>query len=186
MDADAFDGLSRSVSRLLSRRALTAALGLAALGGWQAAGAKKKKKGGKKRRKKGNRGGNEPPVVFNELGCVDVGRFCQNSAQCCSGICTGAVCQAHDAADCVAEQQPQPAICGGSNVPCLLPDNPDGLCSTTTGKAAYCMHQLECFACTKDADCIGLCGPTAACIVCANCPETGNIACARATLGTCG
>jgi hypothetical protein len=170
MDANAFDGLSRSVSRLLSRRALTVALGIAALGGWEAVGAKKKGKKGKKRKKKGNNGGNAPPpqVVFNEFGCVNVGNFCQNSGQCCSGICTGAVCQAHNEETCQA-----------GNVDCSGAGNPDGLCTTTTGNAGYCLGDLECFNCSKDADCVAFCSnPEAACIICATCAATNNRACA--------
>jgi hypothetical protein len=76
MDSHRFDGLTRSVSTLLSRRRLAGALGFGALTFPGLAEARKKHKHKKK-------------VKFNDLGCVDVGNFCQNDDQCCSGICTG-------------------------------------------------------------------------------------------------
>lgn len=182
METHQFDSLSRSISRLLSRRALTATLGMAALGGWSPTEARRKKKKKKKNRGNGggndggnNGGGNGQQVVLNPFGCVDVGNFCQSGDQCCSGICTDAQCQAHDVSTCVTGQQD--VVCGGTNVFCQAPNGNDGLCTTTTGNAGYCLGDRECFACSKDADCTTICGPDAACAVCTGCTATGGTAC---------
>lgn len=153
MDSDRFDGLTRTVSTLLTRRTLATALGLGALGLPGLAQAKKRKK----------------KVVLNEFGCVNVKGFCENSGQCCSGVCEGKKgkkkCKAHNQSTCLPGQTP--AGCGEVNsVSCMTTTGKVGQCITTTGNAGYCRFGGFCVACKKDADCIGICGPQAACTLC--------------------
>lgn len=164
MDTDHFDSLPRSISRLLSRRVLTATLGAGALLGIGELVEAMKQQEKKKRKKK------KKKVKFNDFGCVNVGNFCKSGDQCCSGICEGSKCQAHDESTCQAGQTD--LTCGVVNVDCSAPGNNDGLCNTTTGNAGYCVGDRECIACTKDADCTSICGPDAACILCPDCPDT--------------
>jgi hypothetical protein len=155
MDSDRFDGLTRSLSTLLSRRTLAGGLGLGVATLPVLAEAKKKHKHTHKKKKK---------AKFNDFGCVNVGDFCKNDDQCCSGICEGKKCQAHDTSSCLAGDFE--LVCGGVDVLCVASDGGDGFCDTTTGKAGYCRVEGHCFDCTKDADCVPFCGPHAACIVC--------------------
>jgi hypothetical protein len=110
-----------------------------------------------------------------------VGKFCKNSGQCCSGICSGKQgkkrCQAHDSDVCQPLQDP---ICSGDLPPCTTRAGNGGQCLTTTGKAGYCTLGGVCVACKKDADCVAFCGPQAACISCADgtCEGTGGTICA--------
>jgi hypothetical protein len=157
VETTCFDRLTRAVSLLVSRRRLGLALGLGPLALPGLADAKKKHKHKKK-------------VTFNDFGCVNVGSFCKNDDQCCSGICQGKKgkkhCQAHDASTC----QPGQDSCSGLPVPCTTSaGDPDGGCTITTGNASYCEADGRCFDCAKDADCVPFCGPQAACIVCAGC-----------------
>jgi hypothetical protein len=168
MDTDHFDRLTRSVSRFLSRRALATTLGVVALGSHGLAEARKKKKRKVKR---------------NAFGCVNVGTFCKNGGQCCSGICGGNKCRAHDESNC--PRGPQEGFCDSIDVVCVASDGNDGLCDTTTGNAGFCLGDFECSECTKDADCTSICGPGAACLVCALCDGTGGTACAGPVLGSC-
>lgn len=161
MDSDRFDGLTRSVSTLLTRRTLATVLGLGALGLPELAQAKKRKK----------------KVVLNEFGCVNVKGFCKNNGQCCSGICEGkkgkTKCKAQNQSTC---QPGQTLIgCGGvPSVPCTTSTGAQGECITTTGDAGYCGGSGFCVRCQKDADCISFCGPQAACTLCDNaCAEQG-------------
>lgn len=157
MDAPDFDRLTRSVSTQLSRRSLASLLGLGTLG-VSAVGlpdlaeAKKKKK-----------------VKRNDFDCVDVGKFCKNDSQCCSGICEGKKksrkCTAHDESTCQSGQE----ACLGPLVPCTTTTGSEGNCATTTGKASYCGHGGTCFPCSKDTDCEPTFGAGAACAVCAPC-----------------
>src|SRR4051794_8512906 len=124
MDSVRFDGLARSVSTMLSRRTLASALGLGALALPGLAEAKKKHHHKKKKK-----------VKFNDFGCVDVGRFCKNNDQCCSGICEGKKdkkkCQAHDESTCQAGQD----SCAGSPELCTTSAGGPGQCVQTTGNA---------------------------------------------------
>jgi hypothetical protein len=174
VETDRFDGLARSVSTLLSRRSIAGRLGLGVLALPGLAEAKKHKH---KKKKK---------VKFNDFGCVDVGKFCKNSGQCCSGICKGKKgkrkCKAHDASTCTADQD----ACFGSPTLCAPGAGGTGECTRTTGDASYCFASGDCFACTKDADCVPFCGAGAACIVCASeCATTGGTACGGASGGSC-
>jgi hypothetical protein len=170
MDSDRFDGLTRSVSRHLSRRSLAASLGVAALGIHDLAEARKKKR--KKRRK----------VKFNEFGCVNVGKFCKNDDQCCSGNCTGSTCRAHDASTCVDGD----TSCGLANIPCTTTLDENGRCFTTTGNAHFCgadgAGSVACFTCTRDADCVPDFGEGSACVLCTQCEDNNFVACARLTV----
>jgi hypothetical protein len=167
MDTDRFDRATRTVSLALSRRGLTSALGLTALGIPSLAAAKKKKK----------------KIKRNEFGCVEVGNRCKNAGQCCSGICTGKkgkkTCQAHDTGDCQADQD---ACLSEDDIRCTTSAGSEGICLRTTGNARYCAAIESggvCFPCNTDADCQEFCGPTAACIVCeARCEEAGGTICA--------
>lgn len=130
----------------------------------------------KKRRKK--------KIKKNDFGCVNVGGFCKNNGQCCSGICKGKKgknlhlrkCQAHDASTCAGQ-----GGCAGEGVPCSTVEF-TGSCAVTTGNGSYCAVSKECVACAKDTDCEALCGAGAACIVCAECVVAGlQTACASTT-----
>ncbi len=156
MESFRFDRLTRLVSLHLSRRTLAGAVGLATLALPHRIEAKKNRKKKKK-------------IKRNAFGCVNVGTFCKNSSQCCSGICQGKKgkkkCQAHDTGSC------QPGHtqldCGGEDVPCLTNTGLDGLCDTTTGNAAFCsVHKVGPQPpCTRDADC-KIFDPRGACIRC--------------------
>ena len=176
MDSRHFDALTKRLTEAGSRRGLLGLLAtLPVLGGLVAfldpdAG---EARHNKKRRKK-------VKVRFNDFGCVNVGGFCKNGGQCCSGICQGKKgkkgkkkCKAHNVSTC----QPDDDTCLGAEVGCTTDIGDDGRCSRTTGNASYCEASGNCTACTKDADCVAVCGAGAACIVCANCPESGGTAC---------
>jgi hypothetical protein len=167
MDVDRFDALTRALADGRTRRGFMAVVA-AALGGTATAGTSftadaKRKKKHKKRRKKRKK------AKKNEFGCVDVGKFCKNDGQCCSDICEGNECQAHGESTC----QPGQDICLGVEVPCVTETGQPGQCTTTTGEASYCFAEGDCFPCSKDADCQAICGPQAACIVCAQCLTEG-------------
>lgn len=182
MEPDRFDQLTRRYVRLLSRRAIAGALGLGALALPGLSDAKKRHKRKRKHKKK---------VKRNEFGCLNVGTFCKNSGQCCSGICQGKKgkqqCQAHDTGNCPAGVEELFCRANGADVECVTSDGTDGLCDTTTGKAPYCTRNGDCFACTKDADCVSFCGPQAACIVCPACAGTNGAltACASSNAAGC-
>jgi hypothetical protein len=173
MDHQRFDQIARTLSTFQSRRGLLGALGLGAVLLPGAAGARKKKKKAK----------------FNEFGCVNVGAYCKNSSQCCSGLCEGKKgkgrCIAHDTSTCLAGQSGCDDVEG---VACVL-NNGDiqGACETTTGNAPYCAALGgSCFACAKDADCVPFCGPQAACTRCAVCADDGVVtACFGPTADSC-
>jgi hypothetical protein len=175
METERFDRLTRTVSHLFTRRAL-AALGLGATGLPILADAAKKHK----RRKK---------IKRNEFGCVNVGKFCKNGGQCCSGICKGTkgkkTCKAHNASTCQAGQSP--IGCGGAeDVPCITSSGTDGRCTTTTGDAGFCWVDGICMPCSKDADCTPICGSQAACIVCGGeCTPEGGTACVGPSEDSC-
>lgn len=158
MENQAFDRMTRAIATRLPRRTLAGLLGLGAAGlGASGLGdfadAKRKKK----------------KVKRNSFNCVDVGKFCKNNGQCCSGLCQGKKknkkCKAHDQSTC----QPGQDECLGLNVTCTTTTGRAGKCVTTTGKAPYCYDNGDCAPCEKDSDCVALVGAGAACIVCADC-----------------
>jgi hypothetical protein len=188
MDATLFDRLTRSLSRTLPRRrasVLLAAAGLGVLAG--APPALDAKKGKKKKQK----------LQFNSFGCVNVGGKCRgNSANCCSNICEGkkpkkgkkdtSRCIGHDASTCQPGQTA--VVCGGlQDIDCLAIGGAAGGCYITTGNAAFCSAEGGCFPCQKDADCIGVCGPGAACVPCAtpSCADEGGTTCRGPADGSC-
>jgi hypothetical protein len=128
-------------------------------------------------RKRRNPRQKKPPV--NRFGCRNVGVACSSAGQCCSGICEGGrrrkgkktrkTCRAHDTGGCRVEQD----SCSGEFFPCTATNGADGFCHVTTGNAPYCGVSSTTFDCTKDEDCIDLCGPEAACVVCNN-PDLGS------------
>jgi hypothetical protein len=174
MNSACFAGLTRSISTLLSRRSLAGMLSLAALTVPGLAEAKKHKKHKHKKKK-------EP--TFNDVGCVNVGGFCKNNGQCCSGICKGkkgkGKCLAHNASTCQAGQE----NCVGTGVECTSETGELGVCTITTGQANYCEVNGNCYPCTKDADCVAVCGEGAACLDCADC--SGGTACAGPSVDSC-
>ncbi len=168
MEHDRFDQFVRTLTQRPSRRTLASILGLGALG--LAGSARVDVASARKKHKK---------VKKNEFGCVDVGNFCKNAGQCCSGICQGKKgkkkCKAHGESTCLSGQVE--LACGGTTVSCQTPNGSEGQCDTTTGNAGYCTGDGICFACRKDADCVAQCGVDAACIPCTGCVETGGFAC---------
>jgi hypothetical protein len=176
MEEHRFAALVRSLTR--SRRAVVgSALGFGVLTVPGLIAARKRKH--KKRKKK--------KVTFNDFGCVNVGGFCKNADQCCSGICEGKqgrqTCQEHDQTTCQAGQD---AYCsGGTPQPCDTSDGYSGACVHTTGNASFCQYTGACHVCSKDADCVPFCGPRSACIVADECcPSTGT-ACASVNSSGC-
>jgi hypothetical protein len=157
MDAHDFDRITRVVATRLPRRTLAGLLGAASLSAFNLSEATKRKRKQKKKK-----------IKPNDFGCVDVGRFCKNGGQCCSGICTGKKrkrkCRAHDERSC----QPGQDSCAGAgaSISCTTTAGLKGQCVITTGKAAYCLGSGDCFACTRDSDCVPTFGAGAACIVC--------------------
>lgn len=165
-----FDALVRSLgvgamSRRTLARGLTVTATVAALTPWHAdpSAAKKRKKGKKK------------PKV-NRFGCRNVGVACSSANQCCSGICAGRggqgkngkrrkkTCRAHDTGGCRADLE---SCSANRDITCTTTTGEDGFCHITTGNAPYCAFDGLDAECTNDEDCIELCGPLAACNVCA-------------------
>lgn len=178
MDTIHFDHMTRTVSSLFSRRTLAGALALSAVGSPNLIEAKKRKRRRKKKKK----------VTFNDFGCVNVGDFCQDHDQCCSGFCGvengKASCETHDASTCQAGEHL--LACGGEGaVPCELSTGEAATCFTTTGNGPFCAAHFDCFPCQKDADCTPYCGPRAACVPCTFfCQSSGvSTACARPEIG---
>jgi hypothetical protein len=163
VETDWFDRGTRLVASAFSRRTLASVLGLGALGLPSLAAGKKRRKNKKIKR--------------NSFGCVNVGNFCKDPGQCCSGICQGKKgkkrCRAHDTGGC------QPAsLCtffGAEGIPCTTSSAVPGQCGTTTGNAGYCVGVGDCFPCAKDADCHDVCGPHAACVQCPEECEVGTV-----------
>src|SRR5687768_1169815 len=136
MNQPSFDVVTRTLSRLPSRRDVlrgltSAGLGLGALRLSDAVAVKTKHKKGKKRKRKKKSQPpitpppfTLPPLVFNQYGCIDVGRPCRgDSTNCCSGICQGTApaagqpdtsrCVAHDTGTC---DQAKEGFCTTSTV----------------------------------------------------------------------
>lgn len=193
METDRFGRLMRTLAFALSRRGLVSASGLLVLGIPDLIDARKKKH---KRRKK-----HKKKVRFNAFGCVDVGTFCHNNDQCCSGICTGTngkkTCKAHDTRGCqLADDtclQEGTVLCPDAAAHAINPDDAGEankvlpFCFQTTGKAAFCGFLVgdHCVACSNDADCVADFGAGAACVVCAGfCAESNHTTCLPAELST--
>ncbi len=177
MNHNLFDALTRAVIEVPSRRKVLrglagAGIGLGVTHFPNATDAKRKRKHKREKAPKPN-----------AYGCLDAGKRCKTAEQCCSNLCDGKPgrrkCRAHDANGCKAGAQS--VECGGTDIACTTSFLEPGVCGTTTGKAGYCFAAGECATCTTDAECQevegGVLGPNAACILCADCPETGGTAC---------
>lgn len=158
MDANQFDDVIRWLSAGSSRRTVLGfALGGAIAAGhlWDAAAKNRNKRKKKK-------------VTFNGYGCVSVNKHCKNASQCCSGICKGKKgkkrCKAHDAGGCPPGATVS-SCSGMESVACTTSTGFPGWCYGTTGGAAYCWGAGAQAECTKDADCIPIFGPAAACVL---------------------
>jgi hypothetical protein len=176
MDGTRFDHLTQAFSLTWVRRGvlqgLAAALGVVTMRPLVGQARKRKQK-----------------LKRNALGCVNVGGRCRgNHSVCCSGVCQGpkpkkgakdtSRCLAHDASTCQVGQN----ACGGPQVSCITSTGQtSGVCYTTTGNAPYCgaLDAGNCVRCTKDAECIPICGERAACVRCtgAGCASSGGFAC---------
>jgi hypothetical protein len=108
------------------------------------------------------------------VNCVQVGKRCKRSGQCCSGHCRGPkgkkTCRAHDVGTCTATQNfctSAADLCGGGQCGC----------TRTTGGASFCSKGGTLINCAKDAECVAaLDTPGAACVVFAgsDCLPEGN------------
>lgn len=169
MGLSRFDRWTKSLTFTASRRQALLALVIGVPG--LAASKNKKRKHNKDKN-------NTRKIRRNSFGCVNVGGFCKNGGQCCSGICQGQkgkkTCRAHDTGSCQADQD----TCLSGTVLCDRTGG-QGICFRTTGNASYCagIEVGNCFACATDADCQPFCGEGAACVACAECEETGGTAC---------
>jgi hypothetical protein len=178
-----FDSITRAFNADNSRRTVMKRLAGGALAalvvrfGPEGAAEARKKKNRKNTKK-------TPKLKLNAFRCVDVGKACRgNNANCCSGICKGkkpkkgkkdtSRCVAHNVLECLAGQD----TCALGFIACGT--DVDSACHQTTGNAAFCAGKGACAECRKDTDCEGEFGPGAACVVCAECEETGT-ACAAA------
>lgn len=146
----------RGIIRALAAVSLTGTL--SPLFGLATAYAKKKKR---KKQKK---------VTFNDFGCVNVGNFCKDDGQCCSGICEGKKSKKgkNDKSRCVAHNVDN---CPAGADSCVegLDLCTNGFCYQTTGGASFCAGGGVCHDCTRDMDCVPLFGEGAACVVCPAC-----------------
>jgi hypothetical protein len=178
MNTNQFDDLLRDLPQASSRRGVLGGLAVLALTAFGLPSAVDAKKRRRKRKK------NKKPK-FNRFGCVNVGGFCKNSGQCCSGICQGKKrkkrCQGHNQSTCEGQN-----FCTGEFADCIATDEVSGVCAVTTGNASYCATTTVCFDCTKDADCVPTCGAGAACIVCDELCLSPGTACAGASASVCG
>jgi hypothetical protein len=159
VDQQHFDGVPRSLRGGPTRRHVLRGLLAAAGLGW---GGARWPAGAAARRKRTR------TVRRNAFGCVDVGGFCTDAGQCCSGVCRGKRgkkrCRAHDADVCTAGQRD--VNCGGQDVACTSGTGQPGVCETTTGNAPYCAGSLWVVPCATDRECRRYCGPRAACLRC--------------------
>lgn len=200
MDGSRFDNLIRSLTK--SRRSLLGG-SLAMATGWlgvSASDARKKRKRKRKRKKKEQPSPLPPttpppppplPQTPNEYGCFEVGDPCTSAADCCSSICEGNVCRAHDTGIC---SQDKPGVCSATttDVPTFVCGN-DCYCFHTTAGSNYCavppaaVGSPKCADCKKDADCLALGYPSgSACVPVALGHCSGRCASGMACLVPCG
>jgi hypothetical protein len=179
VDEDHFDDLTRVLSGT-RRFALRGALAVAT--GWlgvRGVDARKKRKHKRKKRK--------PKAVPNEYGCLEVGAPCTTVNQCCSGVCEGKKCRAHDTGTC---DQQADGVCEAGNYISTLCNGNLCLCARTTAGSKFCGNfdslYDSCVNCQRDADCAALGFPAgSACVpfvgeheVCKSvCEDTGGMAC---------
>jgi hypothetical protein len=142
VDFNRFDDLARALTcapyrRDVLRSLAAAGFGLATVQPTLLVEAKKKHKHKKHKKHK-----KKQPPMPNEFGCLNVNDPCTSAAQCCSGICEGTAgkrtCRAHDVGNCQAGTALE------NEIPCTTSGGDDGLCSTTTGNAGYCLITGDC------------------------------------------
>jgi hypothetical protein len=176
---------ARAVISVPSRRDVLR--GLAGVGfglgaAWNPAASEAKKRRGKRRKKY------EKPKP-NAFGCLEVGDACKNVDQCCSGICQGKKCRAHDTGTC---DQAFPGVCAASNPILAACNNDQCFCFRTTGGSNVCAEGFgaelsQCADCSKDADCLALgMPPGTACALVSKGPCSGICPGAMACLLPCG
>ncbi len=177
MNQNHVDALARVLSDVASRRCVLR--GIAAAGPGLLAARRLEFAQAKRKRNTSSR---KPKP--NAFGCLNVKDACKPAGQCCSGLCEGKKgkrrCRAHDTGTCRAGAHP--GECFGADVACITSLGKQGVCATTTGKAAHCTSFIKCVDCKTDADCQtidgGALGPRAACIRCAICGEIDGTVCA--------
>lgn len=183
MNGETFDGLTRTLNAVPTRRGfLRSVVSIllmteAAISASSDVAARHKKH---KKHKHKHKHDKKPKK--NDFGCLDVGQACSGKDdQCCSGICEGkkpkkgekdkSKCVAHNTSFC----QPGIDACLGIELECT-----GGFCFQTTGKAPFCAGGTGvCTDCQKDTDCqeLGF-GAGSACVFCPIvCPETGGTVC---------
>jgi hypothetical protein len=114
----------------------------------------------KKKRKHKKR---KPKAQPNEFGCLEVGDPCKSDEQCCSGVCEGKKCRAHDTGTCKQD---------GQLAPCNNRTNCG--CFTTTAGSDICAELFppsDCAACQRDADCEALGFPLGSACAPYDCPS---------------
>jgi hypothetical protein len=169
--------LIRSLTNVPSRRDVLRGLGAAGLAlglarSFELAEAKKKKRKKRKKRK--------PKATPNEFGCLEVNDPCTSPEQCCSGVCEGKRCRAHDTGTCAQDLDVEICLAGTiEDALKVLCDNSQSCgCYRTTSGSYYCSAFLynegdtRCADCKTDADCVALGFP----------PEA---ACAQVSRGRC-
>jgi hypothetical protein len=164
LDSRHFDALTRRLSAPLSRRPLFAAIAGALSAGTRAhmaaaVGTEQKRKSKRKHKK-----GKAPKP--NAYGCLNIGKVCRASDECCSGICEGKkgkrTCRDHNVGPCKAIFDGCATLAVGCGT--------GGVCFRTTGNASFCGGQGgNCMVCARDADCEATHGKGAACVVCDDC-----------------
>jgi hypothetical protein len=176
MNKPHFDSVAQIMTSFPSRRNVLRGLagvgfglGIARLPDLAEARKKRKRKKHKKRK---------PQAKPNEYGCLEVNDPCSSADQCCSGVCEGKTCRAHDTGTC---KQGGEQICV-SNPPKALRCNNDGTCTcfgTTAGSIGCARYEPEtmCADCRRDADCTALgyppgtfCAPVSEGICAGDCP----------------
>ena len=161
------DGIARAMGRRAIMRGVTGAALASLITQWSMDDLEARKRKNRKRKTRSK---------VNRFGCRNVGVACSNANQCCSGICEGRsgktrngkkhdkTCRAHDTGGCKVAQD---SCSTNLNFECTTTTGEDGFCHLTTGNAPYCAFDALDAECTRDEDCVELCGPLAACNVCA-------------------
>lgn len=181
MDAPRFDALVQSLAgsrRLLLAGGLTLAAGPIGDSLIEAKNKKRKRKNKKKKPKK---------ATPNEFGCLEVNASCTSPEECCSSVCDGKLCRAHNPGSC--DQNLEKETCLASSpadiVELRCDNDPNCGCYRTTAGSRYCSAFLaneddpRCADCKTDADCVALgFPPEAACApvsrgICAGACPTG-------------
>jgi hypothetical protein len=152
MIATSFDAMARRLTSLPTRRDILRDLAGTGLGlgiaRWSSTAEARKKR--KKRNKK---------AKPNAFGCVNVGKFCKNDGQCCSGICEGKKgtrkCKAHGTGTC---EQQGPEFCTAPELDLVLCNSAVCACIRTTAGSNFCFDigaeaGSDCADCSTDADC---------------------------------